>query len=361
MLVINARFLTQPITGVQRFAIELSTLLKTSFPKKIIFVAPHNIIHHDLAEKLDVQIIGTHTGHLWEQLDLPLYLTKQNNPLLLCLCNTAPILYSNKISTVHDITFIRYPKTYSINFNLFYKFIIPRILRTSKHIFTVSNFSKKEIQTYYKIHNHKISVIYNAVNKVFKSNQNQKLSKNNYILAVSSIKENKNFLMVYESFILAQKEIPDLYLYIIGDLNNNNFNNQEKLIKELHSHPQIKILGRITDNELIKYYSNAKAFIFPSFYEGFGIPVLEAQACGCPVIAANSSSLPEVLNNSAIMCNPNNKEEFADAIIKLNNKQKLIDELRNNGYKNVCRFSWERSCNNIIDTIKFIDNESFTY
>mgnify|MGYP002626364654 CR=1 FL=1 len=134
----------------------------------VSFVAPGNVIQSEIAERLDVKIVGKHTGHLWEQWDLPHYLKKNGCPLLLNLCNLAPLRYKNKISTIHDVSFIRYPQTFSKKFLLFYNFMIPKIISSSKMILTVSEFSKREIIDVYGTDENKIEVIYNAVNQNFK-------------------------------------------------------------------------------------------------------------------------------------------------------------------------------------------------
>ena len=135
MLIINSRFLTQEITGVQRFAIEISLRLKDLLKDNVLFVAPYNVIQSEIAKRLNVQIIGNHTGHLWEQWDLPHYLKKNGSPLLLNLCNLAPLRYKNKISTIHDVSFVRYPQTFSKKFLFFYKFMIPKIIIIFKNGF----------------------------------------------------------------------------------------------------------------------------------------------------------------------------------------------------------------------------------
>lgn len=168
MLAVNSRFLTQQITGVQRFAIEISLRLKEILKDDVFFVSPNNIIQYDIAEKLDVKIIGKHTGHLWEQWELPKWLKKHDSPLLLNLCNMAPLMYRNKISTIHDIAFVRFPQTFSKKFLWFYKIMIPRIVKSSIKIITVSEFSKQEIVDEYKIDQNMVSVVYNAVNDSFK-------------------------------------------------------------------------------------------------------------------------------------------------------------------------------------------------
>jgi glycosyltransferase involved in cell wall biosynthesis len=350
MIVVNARFLTQPLTGVQRFALEISRALRNLYGDgNILFVAPHNILLEKEARELNVEIIGSHTGHFWEQFDLPLHLKKNGKPLLLNFCSTAPIFYKNKLSTLHDITYIRFPHTYSKTFRYFYRFVMPLVLKTSKHTFTVSEFSKKEIAEYYHIPYEKITVVYNAVDKSFQHQPDENLKKENYLLAVSSVKENKNFGMILKAYEAASKQISNLRLFIVGDLKNNNFSNIDLNI--FVKHPGIKFLGRVSDSKLIKLYSNAIAFLFPSLYEGFGIPVLEAQSCACPVIASNVSSLPEVLNNSADLINPKSVNDLIKAIHNIVNNIEHRNVLISAGLKNASRFSWEQSAKKILSTI----------
>ena len=121
-------------------------------------------------------------------------------------------------------------------------------------------------------------------------------------MAVSSVKANKNFIYILDAFQKFSYNNKDIELFIIGDLKSNSF--QTLNIDNYLENPQIKVLGRVSDDGLIKYYSNAIAFLFPSLYEGFGIPPLEAQACGCPAICAEASCLPEVFDKSVLYCNP---------------------------------------------------------
>lgn len=355
MIIVNSRFLTQPITGVQRFAIEISKQLKSIYKNDILFISPKGIIDTSTAKELEAQIYGKYSGYLWEQIELPIFLKENGNPLLLNLCNMAPIFYRNKISTIHDITFIKYPESFSIKFKLIYKTFIPLILKTSKHIFTVSEFSKQDLSQYYHININNISVIPNAVNENFFPHTDYKLSKTKYILAASSVKKNKNFIVVLESFLSALKQAPDIHLFIIGDVQSSSFKKID--ISKYKRIPQIHFLGRVTDNELIKYYSNARAFIFPSLYEGFGIPVIEAQACGCPVIAANTSSLPEVLKDSALLCNPHSISDFTNCILQIFRSDELYNSLRKKGEQNKKRFSWNKSATLVSNHIKVYSND----
>lgn len=294
-LIVNARFLTQHLTGVQRFAIELSKRLKKQTDFEVQFVSPKGIIHTDLAKELDAKVIGRFGGHVWEQYDLPRYLKQNNNPLLLSLCSTAPGFYKNQIVTHHDITYIRCPESFSKKFIGFYKFIVPLMLKNSKKIITVSNFSKDEVSAFFKIPKDKFVVIYNGVD----SEQFNVLPTKNpaappYILAVSSRNFHKNFQGLIKAFKDVKNQLQDVDLYIVGGSEIKSFNNIDLDIEDLKQEKRIHFLGRVDDQELVKTYQNASLFVFPSFYEGFGIPPLEAQACGCPVIASDKASMPEV-------------------------------------------------------------------
>lgn len=344
MIVINGRFLSKPITGCERFAIELCRKLKLILGDNLHIIAPSNSIHQEICDGLDVKFIGKLKGLLWEQIELPLYLYKNKNPLLLNLVNTAPVFYSNKISTLHDIAYKRFPESFDWKFRLIYDLLIPLILKMSKHIFTVSEFSKQEIANFYHLNLDKISVIYNAVNSDF-SPKMKNLSQN-YLLAVSSISYRKNFHSLIKAFNKLQDK--EIYLYIVGAANSSfaNINLKQDLENQ-----NIIFKGRVNDDELIELYSNAVAFVYPSLYEGFGIPPLEAQACGCPVACSNVASLPEVGRDSVLYFDPYNVDDITEKLEKLVSDNNLQSTLREKGYENIQRFSWEKSAYKVVEII----------
>lgn len=345
---VNARFLTQELTGVQRFAVEISRQLIALCGERVKFVAPIGIKFPELAAELGAEVTGRHTGYFWEQVELPAYLKRNGSPVLLNLCSVAPLCYENNVLAIHDITWVRYPGTYNCGFRMAYNYLVPRLARKAKKIITVSDFSLKEISGYYNIPENRFVVVHNAVSQRFSQVIDDSLRNENYFVAVSSIKENKNFPMVIASFNLLKKRLPDVKLYIIGDVREKVFGN---VSLDICGNPDIVLLGRVSDNELIRYYSNAVGFIFPSLYEGFGIPVLEAQACGCPVISSNSGSLPEVLLDSALLCSPDDAQAFADNMYAVATDMELRNVLKNNGKKNIERFSWEESARKILNNL----------
>ncbi len=343
MIVINARFLTQDMRGVQRFAEQISLQLK-DLRDDLVFVAPEDIRLHESAEQLQVRRIGRHRGHAWEQLDLPLWLARNGYPPLVSLCNTAPLFYGNQIATHHDITYIRHPESYSRTFRAMYRNLTPLLLGRTKALITVSDFSRKEIASHYGYPASSICVVPNAVDGRFQPFCAEQCPREAapYLLAVSSPSAHKNFARMVAAFLSMEGQ-NEVELRIIGD-SNRIFSGS------LHDVPgsrRIRMLGRLTDEELVEAYQGATAFVFPSLYEGFGIPPLEAQACGCPVIAARAASIPEVLGDSALYFDPLNVEDIAQSMQRILNDAALRQDLRRRGKANVARYCWNTSARQV--------------
>lgn len=344
MIYCNGRFLTQNVTGVQRFAIEIGTRLAVL--TDVTFLVPDlSLVKFDHEnKKINIVEVKGFSGHLWEQVTLPLFLKKNGDPLLVNLCNTAPIFYRHQVVTHHDITYIKYPQSYPFIFRKTYEFIARKIIKNAKSIITVSEFSKREICEYYRCDESRVSVIYNAVSDFFKPKSNS--SEGDYILAVSSPNYHKNFHGLLEAFTSMDL---DIKLKIIGSA-SKTFSHVNLNIDD----NRVEFLGRVDDEALIKLYQNAKLFVFPSFYEGFGIPPLEAQACGCPVASSNRASMCEVLGDSAVYFNPHSKNEICESISKIINDHSLGEELKKSGFENIKRFSWESSAKKIFNKINEI-------
>jgi len=343
-IVINARFLTQALTGVQRYGIELSLRLKKRLGERVKFVAPHNILHKDIAEELNVKIIGKCTGYVWEQFELPIYLKKNGNPLLINFANMAPVCYSNKITILHDVTYLEY-SSLSLIMKTVYKLLIPPILRSSKKIITVSQFSKEEIMGHYKIKADKIFVVHSGPDSIFTQIKSTEFEREQYVLGFANMRPNKNIDMIFNAFIKAKETLDGLKLYIMGDA-------PEALKGRYKKHSDIIFVGRISDAELCSYYNNALAFIYPSYYEGFGLPPIEAQACGCPVIVSNCATFPEIIGDSGICLFPDDVQAFSDAIIKLSQDKEYRNSYIKKGFENAKRFEWDKNTETLLSVIK---------
>ncbi len=345
MIAINSRFLTQRITGTQRYAVEISKQLSRLLKDKAFF-APKNIFYVELARELKVERIGRFSGYLWEQLELPIYLRKYRNPLLINLVNTAPLFYRKQIVTIHDLSFLKYPQWFSRRFYYFYNFLIPRVTRSAQKVITVSNFSKNEISNVLNIPKKNIEVVYNAVSEKFRYDPFSK--KKNYILAVSSLDPRKNFI----NLILAFKKLSlrEYKLIIVGT--KNKIFSDSKIRRLIEQTPNIEFTGYVPDEKLVKLYQQAELFIYPSLYEGFGLPPLEAMACGTPVVVSNVASLPEVCGDAAYYVNPYDVNDIAQGIEIVLRDEILRKELIQKGLKRVKFFSWEKSAKKLVEIIE---------
>ncbi|RMV80187.1 Glycosyl transferase, group 1 protein [Pseudomonas caricapapayae] len=346
MIVINSRFLTQDVSGVQRYAEQMCRALKR-LRDDLVFVAPHNLKLHDCANALQAQRIGHSTGHVWEQIDLPLHLKRQGSPLLISIGNTGPMFYCNQVATHHDISYVRYPQSYTRLFRLAYRTITPILLSRARTLITGSSFSRGEIASFYGYAKDKVLVVPAAVSDEFKPGTTL-VDQPKYLLAVSSPAVHKNFNRMIQAF-LSLRGHADLQLHIVGAA--SALFADPDLQRLACRDPRIRFLGRLNDAELIAQYQGATAFVFPSLYEGFGIPPLEAQACGCPVLAANAASIPEVLQGSALYFDPLDVSHMAAAMQRMLIDAPLRNALQVQGLHNVQRFSWDLSAQRLSQRI----------
>ena len=346
MIIVNARFLTQKLTGVQRYAYEICKRLPAEVNgHDLIFVVPKTELINHLETKHKVSSIGINKGNLWEQLDLPLFLKKKGNPLLINFVGIAPVFYKNKIMFLYDLAFKHHPEWFSLKFHKTYNLLIPLSLKNSVLIITDSNYVKSDIHKVYGIQNEKIEVIYAAASSLF---LNKSLPKEKIILTVSSIDPRKNLDRVVKAF----SQLSAGYkLFIVGS-KNKTFSNID--LMRINRKDNIIFTGYLSDEELIELYNKAEIFIYASLFEGFGIPPLEAQACGCPCIVSNVTSLPEVYSDSVEYCKPNSIKSISNAMENLINDVEKRDNLTKKGFDNIKRYSWQLSTNKLIKLLENI-------
>ncbi|WP_266205278.1 glycosyltransferase family 4 protein [Pontibacter kalidii] len=348
-LIINARFLTQNITGVQRFAIEVSKQLKQLVPaSEICFVSPPNMLHKDLASELGVIVIGKHTGHLWEQLDLMQFLRSQGNPILVNLANSAPLFYSNNVVTIHDLAVFHNPKWFSLLYRTYYRFLTPIIVKAARLVFTVSDAVKEELIKKFKLAPGNVEVIYNAVSDRFQPVQTKSAkAEDKYILTVSSLDPRKNLRNLILGF--TNSGVTDHSLYIIGGQSTAFAKTDLQDIIQQDS--RIKLLGRVSDNELPDLYAHAKLFAYLSLYEGFGLPNIEAMAMGTPVLTSDIAATKEVCGEAACYVDPNDVNKISLSISNLLNDPELLSNLSERGLGKCKEYSWTTSATKLYHAI----------
>ena len=337
------RFLTQKITGVQRFAFsicqELDKLLTKNSAITIIGLLPNQPINEQYQSYSFVNIrlkpCGHLRGHLWEQLELPWF--SKMKPLL-NLCNTAPLFKFKQLITLHDAIFMTNLDSHKLWFKLWYRFMTTICSRTSQKVFTVSEFSKLELNRLLGINPTKICVLGNAVSINEYSYDDSILAdlaitSQQFFLIIGSNSLRKNTQMIAKLFA-QNKQLQDSTLVVVG----GEFTNLAH-VNQI-SAKNIIYTGYINDHALRSLYHHAKALLFPSLYEGFGIPVLEAMSERTPVIAADIPVLQEVCGaDGALYFNPKSPIEVLVAIERLNNSD-ISAMLVANGLKRCQHFSW---------------------
>ena len=337
---INGRFLTQKLTGVNRFAYELCLALSA---KGVDFqiIAPKNINKNYDVSKFKMRFWGHGNSHFWEQITLAFYFLFKKNYLLINFSGLGSIFLKKQFITIHDLSFMKNPKWFSKKYYYFYKILTPIVAKKALHILTVSNFSKKEIQKYLNINENKISVIYNAVSEKFNSKTSFS-EKKDYILSVASIEPRKNF----DRLLAAAKLLDNNTKLLVVGSTNKVFGNVN-----LEQNNRAEFLGYVSDNELKKYYSNALLFIYPSIYEGFGLPPLEAMASGCPVVLSDIEVFHEVFGEAAIYFNPYDINDIAQKIDEVLKSKETQEKLISQGYDLVKKYSYENSASIILSQI----------
>ena len=273
--------------------------------------------------------------------------------VLVCFTGLGPLLVRKKIMTIHDLAFMANPDWYSRPYRTWYRMMTPLCASTSMKILTVSEFSKSEIMRRLSMDDEKIRVIYNAVSSRFHASESSRrnageVTGEKYILAVSSIDPRKNFSMLLKAFSLIEDK--NIKLYIVGGQAHIYSTSIKELCDNIPT-DRIKWLGRITDSELKEYYMNACCFIYPSLYEGFGIPPLEAMACGTPTIVSDIPPLREVCSNASLYICPLDTEDIARKIMLLVSDIELRERLRIAGYNQYKRFTWKNSANAVYDLL----------
>ncbi len=343
---LNGRFLTQPISGVQRYAwnmiLALDRQVQNDF--EFILLCPKGAREFPL-KKISIKKCGFLNGHFWEQIELPFI---AGIDLLINLCNTGPLIKRNQIVAIHDAAVFSYPEAYSRTFVLWYKLSGYLLTLFSKRIITVSKFSQSEITKIFKIDKMKTNILSPGIGFDYISEDSiildrLQLKDKKYFLCVSSLDIKKNFKGVIKAFnVLKSKGISNVSLVIAGSLNNSVFKQFD-----LPNFNDIIFTGYLTDSELVTLYKNSIAFVYPSFYEGFGLPPLEAMSLGVPVIVSNVASLPEVCADKAIYCDPFDIDSIVSAMQIVLENGMLIDELKESGPKHAALFSYERSANEL--------------
>jgi glycosyltransferase involved in cell wall biosynthesis len=356
-LFVNGRFLTQRVTGVQRYCLELmgglDQLLDASAHASeitIVCLAPPGDYSLPGWKNIELRKVGFNSGNIWEQIDLAMFL---HGELLFSPANIGPWYYRNQIVMFHDASVFAAPEAYSRAFRAKYVFIFRRLSRTARAVITNSDFSGHELARYLQLPADRFRVVPLGSDHLARVAADSRildqhdLSGKPYLLLVASLSPHKNIQRVAAAVRL-MRTLPTIL--VAGDAPNRRvFRNDGP--GNLPAH--MRVLGYVSDAELRALYEQAAGLIFPSTYEGFGLPILEAMQCGCPVLSAEAASLPEVAGNAALYFDPLDPRDLAEKLEAFLNSPGLRDDLRRRGRLHAARYTWARTA---AETLKiFLD------
>lgn len=340
---------------------EIKELQKMDTPHEyFVFVKPGVDRCIESSEHVHIIEVNCPSYPLWEQWALPRAARKAGVDILHCTSNTAPIWCDIPlVLTLHDIIFLepRDKKNKSLYQNLGYfyrRWDVPRILKKCRRIITVSDFELGNIKQKLQLPDSQLKMIYNGYNEWFRPIENDKQQYRKYIadagyfffLGNTDPKKNTERTLVAYAKYLEQSEVKRPLL--MADLDQEYLNGiiERNGIEAIRDH--IVMPGYIINSDLPYIYNNAFAFLYTSLRESFGIPLLEAMACGTPVITSNKSSMPEIAGHDAILINPESSDEIALKMLQLERDTDFYQRQKTVGLERAKLFSWRKTTENLL-------------
>jgi len=333
-------------------------VVKTKYPNKVFNYILQNIFKYPKIDKLIAKDLEKWRDENIITKNIDIFFSPHFN--FTALSNDC-----TKVLTIHDLSFLKYPHFFSTRKNIWHRLLnIKKIIKNTDKIIAISGNTKKDIVNLCNVNQEHIDVIPSGISDNYKIISNQdKLSEikkkyslpEKFILHIGTIEPRKNIEGIIEAF--NKLTLDEYELVLAGGLGWKN----EKIFKAYNNSKKknkIRFLGYIDENDKSSLYNLASLFIFPSFYEGFGFPPLEAQKCGTPVIAGNISSLPEILNESALLVDPDSISSITTAMKEILMDDNLRKRLVDRGLKNVEQFNWQKTANKYIELFNSLSKKN---
>lgn len=354
-LLINGRFLGRRATGVDRFAFETIRALDQLIELRDPLVAglrSEIIVPEALAgmanpfRHVALRASGKGGGLRWEQIALP---QAARGGLLLNLCNSGPLLYRHQVTVLHDAAPTRVPDSYSRSFVAWYRLMAPCLGRVSQRVITVSEFSRRELSDAYRIPSGKIGVVSESGEHMLRVEADDgavatRLNGRPFVLAVGSLNRHKNFRLVAEAARLIGDAQFDIV--VVGGGDARVYGTGKDALPAF-----VKHLGYVSDGELAALYRRAACFVYPSRYEGFGLPPVEALALGCPVIASRLPAVQEACGDAVLYTSPDDPAELAGLLERITADAALRSSLQERGRARTGELTWRTTAARLIEEI----------
>ena len=351
---IDARMYGYAQTGIGNY---IRHLLKSIFEldkenNYVIFLLPEEFDNFELPNERIKKVKVSAKWYGWkEQFLFPFQLYKEKLDLMHFTHFNSPVLYFKKsIVTIHDVTPLHFPghKMKSLIRRIGFKIVFFSSVKKATRVIAVSESTKNDIVKYFKIKKNKIKVIYEGVDEQFGIVVDRhacplqcQITKP-FIFYTGVWRNHKNLVGLIKAFGILRNKYKLDYQLVLGGKEDPYYPEVRKTWEKLNLEKDIIRTGFIDQKDLPLLYNSAKLFVIPSFYEGFGLIGLEAMACGTPVVSSNTTSLPEVLGNAAMYFNPHNPKEMAEKMKLVLTDEKLYNEMREKGFKQIRKYSWEK-------------------
>jgi glycosyltransferase involved in cell wall biosynthesis len=338
-IAVNARYRVHRLTGMQRYAMEIASRFS------------------DLADSVQpaMPLTGM-AGHIWEQVCLP---AAARGRVLWSPNNTGPLATYRQVCTIHDLIPLDNPEWFSPRFSAWCKWLMPKLVHQVAHIIAVSEFTKQRIVDRFCVRPGKVTVVPNGIDKRFSPRSSEEIVRSRaelgipegkYLLFVGSLEPRKNIGGLLQAWRHAAGKLSaDTWLVVAG----------AKGRKQVFADAvpgtlpeRVHLTGYVSEENLPALYSGALALVYPSLYEGFGLPPLEAMACGAPVVTSNTTSLPEVTGDAAILVAPTDPEQMGAAMVRIAGDPGLRGEMSLRGLAKASGYSWDVSARSTLKVLE---------
>jgi len=358
-IAVNTRMLIRDrLTGIGHFTYELLQKLVKDHPK-VDFIFLFDRPYDDqfiFAPNITPVIVNpparaSFLFYIWFELAIPRVLKKYKADVFLSPDNFMSLsAHIPTLLVVHDLAFEHYPENIPYFQLKFYQYFVPKYIHKATRIATVSKATSDDIKAHYPVDPEKIDIVHLGLNEGFKKNSKSEMG--NYFIHLGTIQPRKNIIGLLKAFELYKDKTGDeSRLLFIG---SKGWKDESiyKFLEGMKHRKDVEMTGYLTNKEISDKLNNAIALLCVSFFEGFGMPVIEAQQCGCPVICSNVSSLPEASGDAALIIDPMNTDSIADAMIQIKSDSSLREKLILSGFENVKKYSWQKTADKVWESLQ---------
>jgi len=344
-------------TGTENYSREIIEAILALKPKyRFRLFAPYQPKSSPFNEYPNVEWQIINRKKLWSQVGLAQALNANPPAVTFIPSHVVPIFTkAPTVVTIHDLAYKIVPDSYSFLQRRYLNFATSASAAKAKKVIVPSEATKNDLISYYHLPPKKIVVIPHAFNRdVFDANRQYEAPPitGSYILFVGRLEEKKNVRLLIDAFELLCKENSDIKLVLAGSTGHGYDRIKERLEQLSRSVAQrITLPGYLPEYDMVRYLAHAAIFAFPSWYEGFGLPALEAMAMGVPVVCSNTSSLPEVADSATVMLPPNSPLSWASAFSRILHQSKFAQELKTKGLRQAERFSWDKAAKATLEVL----------